>query len=272
MMELCDSFVQQPRYRALAEGLRARIVAGDLTAGSQLPTESELAQQFSVSRGTVIKAIDLLVAEGIVTKRQGAGSFVALPSLHRRSSRLLSFSQTVGAQGHKATQRVLSYRPARDDEGRAFGAAGPATMLVRLRYVDSVPCAIHRSLIPDWVIDRVPSAMLGQMIKGGESDFSLYAAFEAAGLVIQRGSEHVSARLATRDETATLNVRLPAALMVVVRQSFGADGRLIEAAEAIYHADYYTYDLELVRGNAHHAPHRLRLTQDNTGSGTQRER
>jgi GntR family transcriptional regulator len=271
-MQAADSRPDMPRYRALAETLRRRIAGGVHAPGSQLPTESDLAQAFAVSRGTVIKAIDLLVAEGIVTKRQGAGSFVALPSLHRRSSRLLSFSETVNAQGHKASQRVLSYRPAGDDEARAFGVVEPAALLVRLRYVDRIPCAIHRSVIPDRVMGALPVEMLGQIVRNGESDFSLYAAFEAAGLVIGRGNEHVSARLATRDEAAALNVRLPAALMVVVRHSHGADGRLIEAAEAIYHADHYSYDLELVRGAAHDIPHRLHVTADTSGQKTQRER
>ncbi len=259
-MNAADSRLLTPRYRALAESLRARIVAGDQAPGSQLPTEMDLAQEFGVSRGTVIKAIDVLVAEGIVTKRQGAGSFVSLPSLHRRSLRMLSFTETVSAEGYKASQRVLFYRPARDDEARAFGAVEPSAMLVRLRFVDSVPCAIHRSVIPNRVMEMLPFAMLGQILRGGESDYSLYAAINAAGLVIHRGSEHVSARLATTDEAEVLNVRLPAALMVVVRQSFDAEGRLIEAAEASYHADYYSYDLELTRGNSHRAPHRLRLT------------
>jgi hypothetical protein len=60
--------------------------------------------------------------------------------------------------------------------------------------------------------------------------------------------------------------------MVVVRHSHGADGRLIEAAEAIYHADHYSYDLELVRGAAHDIPHRLHVTADTSGQKTQRER
>jgi GntR family transcriptional regulator len=253
-----------PRYRALAETLRARIADGTHPPGSQLPTEADLATVFAVSRGTVVKAIDQLVAEGIVTKRQGAGSFVSMPSLHRRSARLISFTETVTAQGRHASQRLLQYREAEEGEARAFGVTQPAVMLVRLRYVDGVPCAIHRSLVPSAVMGLLPTAMLGQLLQGGESNFSLYAAFEAAGLIVQRAAEHISARLATAEEAAALHVRRPASLIVVVRRSFGVEGQLIEAAEAIYHADYYSYDLELVRGAAHDAPHRLRLARDNT--------
>lgn len=267
-MNQADSSSPQPRYRVLSETLRQEIVDGVYPPGAQLPTEAELARRFAISRGTVVKAIDTLVGEGLVTKRQGAGSFVAMPSLHRRSSALMSFTETLDAQGHIARQKVLSYGGANIDEARALGVHEPATMLVRLRYVDHVPVTIHRSFIPERVMARVSAANLGQLLKG---EASLYAAFEDDGITIDRGAEHVSARLARPEEAAALNLALPAALMVVIRQSYDAEGQLIEAAEAVYHADYYTYDLDLVRGQAHEAPHRLRIAQDNTEKQTQQE-
>lgn len=260
-MSTPDSSAFQPRYRALAQTLRDGITAGEYPPGAQLPTEAELAKRFGMSRGTVVKAIDTLVSEGIVSKRQGAGSFVSMPSLHRKSSRLMSFTETLDAQGRTASQTVLSYGRADAEEARALGAHEPALLLTRLRYVDNVPVTIHRSFIPERVMDCLSAENLGQLLKG---EASLYAAFEEAGIGIDRGSEHVSARLATADEARALNVQLPAALMVVIRQSYDAKAQLIEAAEAVYHADYYTYDLDLVRGQANSAPHRLRIAQDNS--------
>ncbi len=267
-MTSLEPTVSHPRYRVLAEALREAVVAGEYPPGAQLPTEAELASRFGMSRGTVVKAIDTLVAEGIVIKRQGAGSFVALPALHRRSSRLMSFSETVNAQGRTASQKVLSYGPADKEEARAYGAHEPSMLLARLRYVDGVAATIHRSFIPERIIERLSAENLGQLLKGNAS---LYAAFEDAGLSIGRGSEHVSARLATPIEAETLNIQLPAALMVVIRQSYDPEGNLIEAAEAVYLADYYTYDLELVRGTAHEVPHRLRIVLDNTNNKDQQE-
>lgn len=258
-MKPADSLATQPRYRALAETLREEIVAGVHAPGTQLPTEAELASRFGMSRGTVVKAIDTLVAEGVVTKRQGAGSFVSQPSLHRRSSRLMSFTETLDAQGRTAGQKVLSYAVADPEEARGLGVHDPAMLLARLRFVDGLPMTIHRSFIPEWVMARLSVESLGQLLKG---EGSLYAAFESAGVTIDRGSEHVSARLARKDEAATLKLATPAVLMVVIRQSYDGEGQLIEAAEAIYNAEHYTYDLDLVRGQGHSAPHRLQIAQD----------
>lgn len=233
-----------------------------------MPTEAELASRFGMSRGTVVKAIDTLVAEGIVIKRQGAGSFVALPALHRRSSRLMSFSETVHAQGRTSSQKVISYSRADNEQARAYGVHESSMLLVRLRLVDGVAATIHRSFIPERVLGRLSAEKLGQLLKG---EASLYAAFEEAGITIGRGSEHVSARLATLAEAETLNIPRPSALMVVIRQSYDPEGHLIEAAEAVYHADYYTYDLELVRGTAHEVPHRLRIVPNSKSNNNQQE-
>ena len=258
--------VSNPRYRIVSEALREAIAAGEYPPGAQLPTEAELAKRFGLSRGTVVKAIDMLVTEGIVSKRQGAGSFVALPALHRRSSRLMSFTETVSEQGRTSSQKVLSYGRAEREEARAYGSHEPSMLLARLRYVDGMATSIHRSFIPERILDRLSAEKLGQLLKG---DASLYAAFEEAGIAIGRGTEHVSARLATETEAQLLNIRCPAALMVVIRQSYDHLGQLIEA---VYQAASYTYDLELVRGSAHEVPHRLRVVRDNAGNAKNRQK
>jgi GntR family transcriptional regulator len=157
--------VSNPRYRILAEALREAIVAGEYPPGGQLPTEAELAKRFGMSRGTVVKAIDTLVAEGIVLKRQGAGSFVSLPALHRRSSRLMSFTETVSEQGRTSSQKVLSYGRASKEEARAYGAHEPSMLLARLRFVDGIAASIHRSFIPERILEQISAEKLGQLLK-----------------------------------------------------------------------------------------------------------
>lgn len=65
-----------PLLRLLARALRAAVERGALPAGSRLPAERALAQAVSVSRGTAVAAYDLLVADGIVERRRGSGTFV----------------------------------------------------------------------------------------------------------------------------------------------------------------------------------------------------
>lgn len=64
------------KHARIHDDLAQAIAAGDYTAGQQLPTEVELARQYSASRPTVAHAMQRLVSEGLVERRAGAGTFV----------------------------------------------------------------------------------------------------------------------------------------------------------------------------------------------------
>lgn len=244
-----DQAPRPPRYSMLAEELRARIEAGEWQAGDRLPSEAELCTQSGVSRGTVVRAIAQLVDQGFVTRRQGAGSFVASRSLHRKAGQLLSFTETVRRDGHDTRQSLIEFRDAEPGEARQFGLSGPVKLLRRIRYVDATPCAVHGSLLPVWVCHRVAALDPDNSKALKAPDFSLYRAFGDAGLDIREARERLTARLATAEECTLLDLRAPAAVIVVLRMSYVENGDLIEAVEAVYRADYYTYDAHLVRGH-----------------------
>lgn len=242
------SGVPLSRYRRLAEDLRARIANGELRAGDRLPSEAQLSVEHGVSRGTVVRAITELVSQGLVNRRQGSGSYVASRSLHRKAGHLLSFSETVRLDGHRTRQKLVEYRGASASEARQCAIDGPAMLLRRLRYVDETPCAIHASCIPLSVCNRIDAFQPEATEAMSASDFSLYGHFAEAGLTVHEARERVTARLAGAEECALLEIDAPHAVIVVMRMSHAEDGALLEAVEAIYRADYYTYDAHLVRG------------------------
>ena len=65
-----------PLYQQLADKIKDQIAAGELKENEQLMTEMELSKAYNISRITVRKALELLVDEEILTKRQGIGAFV----------------------------------------------------------------------------------------------------------------------------------------------------------------------------------------------------
>lgn len=252
-----------PRYRLLAERIRAQIVDGTLKAGDRLPSEAELCAEHGVSRGTVVKAIGELVGQGLVNRRQGSGSYVASRSLHRKAGHLLSFTDSVRLDGHRTHQRLIEYRATRAPEARQFAINEPAMTLRRLRYVDDTPCAIHSSCIPVSVCNRVAVLRDGADESAHAADFSLYRSLAEAGLAIHQARERVTARLADADECALLEIGQPSAVIVVMRLSHAENGELVEAVEAVYRSDYYTYDAHLVRGH-HDAGSGPRLVASNS--------
>ena len=246
------------RYQQLADQLRDEIASGRYNFGERLPSEPELCLLHGVSRGTVVRAFELLVASGLAVRKQGAGTFVTRVSLKRQPGRLMSFSDTVAAQGRLAGQKLLFLTSATSEQSNSLGFFEPATALTRLRLVDGITTALHVSVIPDIVLESLPDPYAAQLRSTEVTNFSLYAAFEAAGLMIKHATEHVTTRLALPQEIEALALSAPSAVMVVLRHSYDANDRLIEATEAVYQSGHYSYEINLQRSSVHAMPFKVR--------------
>ncbi|MFD5069995.1 GntR family transcriptional regulator [Streptomyces sp. NPDC058369] len=85
------------KYEEIAEFLRARIAAGEIPPGETIPSGRELAEQWSVSRATAIKAVDVLRSDGIVVAQQGTGFVVTeMPVARPAGSRRAGSARTLG--------------------------------------------------------------------------------------------------------------------------------------------------------------------------------
>lgn len=152
-----------PNYYRLESQLRESIRSGKLRPGDPVPPESQLCQQFGVSRTTVRQALSRLVYDGLVERHRGRGSFVAEPRLEH-SKPFLSFEEEMLARGATTGIKLLDMRT-EPVEGRAAEnlglPAGTAVMVLeRLRFVNGqvvgyeiryLPRQIGEALTPDEV-------------------------------------------------------------------------------------------------------------------------
>jgi GntR family transcriptional regulator len=92
-----------PLYRVVKRSLLRSIEDGDYPAGGALPSEAELAGAFGVSVGTLRHAVDELVAEHILVRRQGRGTYVAL---HNADRFLFQFFHVERADGLREGPQV----------------------------------------------------------------------------------------------------------------------------------------------------------------------
>jgi GntR family transcriptional regulator len=235
---------ERPLYRQLVEELRADVAKR--AVGDRIDSEPKLAQRFGVSRFTVARAIEILVEEGLVRRRQGLGSFVAPPSLVRAPSYLASFTEAVEAQGRTASHRLLSFGSADWREGLPYPEDAALIGMDRLRFVDGAPAAIHRSILDKRVADRIGLTRSVATATG----FSLYRLFDRSGLVIERGVETLRARAATAEEARFLNIADAPVVMAVHRETLGPDGMLLDVVDAVYDARRYSYQAEIRRDRA----------------------
>ncbi len=92
-------------YKSIAERLRIRLNSADFTLNSLLPGEKKLAEEFAVSRMTIRKAIDLLVAWGLVVRRHGSGTYLVRKDVLHQTASLTGLVEVLKRQGKRSPAR-----------------------------------------------------------------------------------------------------------------------------------------------------------------------
>lgn len=222
------------RYLEIEEWLRAQCAS--LPAGSSLPTETEVAERFQVSRMTARQAFQRLAQLSLIERRRGAGSFVLPPPLHREEKILHSFTQDMLARGLTPTSRIIRAEVGASPAAAAALGMSPAQWVVtieRVRYADGVAVAIERTALP---------GEFAPVLDADLEQGSLHQALAGLGRQMGRASGYVTARLATTEEARLLDLAAPAALLVETRLITDLSGRPVESTESAYVGSRWVMD------------------------------
>ena len=226
-----------PLYLQLQQLIRDAIGGKVLKQGDAIPPERDLALEYDVSRITVRKAIGGLVEEGLLTRRRGAGTFVA-ERVEKSFSKLSSFTEDMAARGRKASSSWISRAPGQvnPEEAMALGLSPGAGVLrfARIRYADDEPMALEFSTIPGYCLSSVD--VVGD---------SLYAALEQAGNRPIRALQRLRAVPFGGEHAKMLGVDPGHAGLLIERRAFLRDGRAAEVTRSYYRGDAYDFVAEL---------------------------
>lgn len=155
---------QVPQYRKLYEMLRKHILSGVYEEGSLLPSENELCTLHGMTRPTVRHALDTLVKDGLILKKQGKGSIVRKPP---QNIGILSISGTASAVGVRYLKTDMLQKPeiTKWPEKFAFELSelekeSGCIYMERLRYVDDQPVFYDINHLPNINLPRFTSRSL----------------------------------------------------------------------------------------------------------------
>ena len=150
---LTDGKAAIPLYQQVIDIIKNEISSGAYKAGARIPNEFELAESYKVGRVTVRRAIEELVQQGYLTKRQGKGTFVNAPKLKRKIRQkddVQSFSDACRVNGMEAGARVISRKilPADSTEAQFFGVPVGTDLICveRVRTADGVPVMLENNI------------------------------------------------------------------------------------------------------------------------------
>ena len=140
-----------PVYYQLKNIILKKIQSGEYAEGSLIPSERDLGESLDISRMTVRQALNQLVAEGVLYREKGRGTFVSRSKIEQRN--IMSFSDTVAMKGLVPTTRVLHFTNISIDEDIAsilgIKANEKVYVLKRLRLANGVPVGIEEDFIPE---------------------------------------------------------------------------------------------------------------------------
>ncbi|HEX8446093.1 MAG TPA: GntR family transcriptional regulator [Sphingomonas sp.] len=226
-----------PLYLQLQQLLRDAIQNNVLGENDAIPAERDLAAEYDVSRITVRKAIGGLVEEGLLTRRRGAGTFVAV-RVEKSFSKLSSFSEDMLSRGRQPSSSWISRAvgAVTPEEALSLGLSpgAPVYRFRRIRFADEVPMALELSTIASYCLPSVEAV--------GDS---LYDALEAAGNRPVRALQRLRAVPFGAEHARMLGVGAGHAGLLIERRAFLRDGRAAEYTQSFYRGDAYDFVAEL---------------------------
>lgn len=240
MYRLCDE--ASVTYGSKVEAVRARVL-GLVSAsaeGDRVPPERELSRAWGVARMTLRQALDGLVAEGLIVRQQGRGTFVARPRMARHLS-INSFTEQMRQQGRVPSSRVLDFRRIRSGVGQArqlrLPVGDPIVRFTRLRLADGEPIGVETTCVAS---DLVPG------LKESDLDGSWYGLLaQKYEIAIVHGTSLIEPSLLTDREAAALETDAGRPAFRIETSTFGTGGRVIDFEVDVYRGDRYSLTADL---------------------------
>jgi GntR family transcriptional regulator len=229
-----------PNYYRVEKYLRDRIKSGELKPGDPVPPESQLVQQFGISRMTIRQALSRLVFDGLIERQQGRGSFVAEPRF-QHTHVYPSFEQEMQARGAVTSNRLLERR-VEAVEGKAAESLGlpegtPVVVLERQRLVDGQVVGYEIRYFPRWIGDALTEEEI-------HAQPLVPAMKRILGRFHTRLRLRVTASVARGKEARALEVKLGSPVLVRENTWYVDPEGPIQYGKSIYRGDRYQMDLE----------------------------
>jgi len=227
--------VGKPIFINIQEELRNQIAVGAAAPGNRIPSEAELARQYSTSRMTARRAIEALVFEGLLVRKPGKGTYVALPKVTHIPRSIFSLSEIMAKQGYQITSKPIIKKVIKGS--RSVSASLHLTLddeiiyLERLRLINGEPFAFSISYLPLIVYKDIMDVDLNTLSINK-------AMYEISGKKMVMSSDDViEVTEATQQEAKGLRTRPGAALFVLRGTVYDEDGKPARVTKTLFRGD-----------------------------------
>jgi GntR family transcriptional regulator len=234
--------VNKPLYQVVEDHIRDLIDSGHLIPGDLIPSEPQLARQLNVSPGTAKKAIDNLVWQQRLYRHQGKGTYVSNIDFNNSLFRFTTYGDAAGqpTRIHKETKERRIERGTPDLCNKlGTDADTPLLYIERIGYVEDQAVMIEYS---HWRADVVPGLENEEM---HIPDLFYALIVEKFGIPVVRAEETLTAGAADEETAQVLGIDPGSPVLVLNRETYTTDNRIIETRVSKGRADKFSYKTEI---------------------------
>lgn len=231
-----------PSYVKVAETIRGRIRQGLYGVGELIPNSQELEEEFKVSNITIRKALQLLVSDGLVSRRRGVGTRVAEPRNQKTTIEITSdlrawFASHTGPEGEMEVRVLdLGLHPCPTEIRETLGLEeeGPVWRMKRLRSLKGQPVSYLVNYARPEDCTRLTKANVGR-----KSFIDVF--LKQSGIELARIEQEVDLTVADLDLSGLLQVAFGTPIFFVTYTYYDASSKPVEVTHMYARGDRFAY-------------------------------
>ncbi|HLR43340.1 MAG TPA: GntR family transcriptional regulator [Pseudogracilibacillus sp.] len=243
MNKLLNHETFEPLYHQLKNIIRGKIETGEWEPGDKISSENDLRNEYKISRNTVQKAVDELVQDGVLERKQGKGTFVSRPKIEQSLTSFYSFSKVMESQGMNPKDIILSINVEKADKTVSkrlqIEPSDEVFALKRLRYANDEPIILETSYLPKKYIQNLSLENL--------ENHSLYGFLEVYhDITVVKAKETFEPVIVRQHESELLQIKPGSPCLLLDRLAYDTQGRTIEFCRSIVRGDRCRFYTELL--------------------------
>jgi GntR family transcriptional regulator len=233
-----------PKYHLVKTLLLERLER-EYVKGARIPSAMEIAASFGVSRITVEQALDLLEADGVISRRQGSGTFFQGAPYKREEAPLSGLLETVFRQRPDAHTKILGAgwvnAPSRVSARLDITLGSKVAELGRVGIIDGSPIM----LISMWLLPELGELVLGNLEELQRSTSVMSFLRKKRKLKFGPTRQLIRATLADPAFATDLGVEVGAPVVQADRIYHEEAGRPVIYSESLYRSDRYSFEVTM---------------------------
>ncbi len=227
-----------PLYHQIGEAILDTIRRAKLSPKTQIPSEEQLGAIFNVSKMTIRHAVAKLVSDGVLERRQGAGTFVSEEKIERAGTKLFSLYEDIKNRNLVPATHVLEKKIIRPNKHVTkklqLGDADRIFKITRLRLANKTPLTINVAHIP---VKSCPDLLEEDLTHG-----SLFRLLEEKyRIVVKFATQNIQAVKANAYEAGLLRIAEGDPLLYMERCMFNKNDLPVAYYLNFLRGDKYTF-------------------------------